>query len=501
MADANSGSSPDDRLTQMVQAAVSASLARRSAILKPREIQEITADARVQLEDLIRQRDADLQRMALLERAREKLQEEITGLTGDLQTRELALEEQRRASLRIEQRMVDLELEAEELRGQLAAKAAQADEVEGRIRGVAQEAEHARTAAQSAPEGTPEREQALERVRQLEEQMSLLREAREIMQREIAALKESLRLREGELEEERAAHRGARDRIADMQKQVSALADASRQQRGIEIKVFDEMSRAQENIRSMVDRLAGLEKSAEHGPVVAELRKEVDLAREESREDRVRIAQLQAQLRDISDSSARAGAAAAHLRETLAAVETDRDRLDDLLRRERRQTADTQRNMMRRLEELENRPPVGADPAAWDRLKGQFESRLKEAAKRASDLDQDRETLRAEMENARQLLTRATVERQTLRARVEALELSSVSPATGQAETLRAEVQKSGFERDEAQREVAALRSKVDALGSAAEMQERERRRLEEELARKTGGGFFRRLLRAFTGG
>ncbi|MBI2922861.1 MAG: hypothetical protein HYY18_17545 [Planctomycetes bacterium] len=490
----------DDRLTQMVQAAVSASLARRSAILKPREIEELTTDAKQQLEELLKQRDSDLQRMALLERAREKLQEEAQALATDLQARELTLEEERRTSHRAEQRLLETEREADGLRGALARKGVEAEEVEARIRAAAQEAERAKVEAAAQSEGTPEREQALARVKQLEQQVDLLRESREIMQREMAGLQDSLRDRERELEGERAEHRESRDRVSDLQRQVAALAESARQKRGIELKVFDEMSRAQTNLQSMVEKLAGLERSIEHGPVVLELRREVDRVREQAREERMLVAQLQGQVRDMAEAAARSNAAAAHLRETLAAVEADRDRMDEMLRRERRQEADRKRTLMRRLEELENRPPVGADPASWDRLRGQFESRLREAALRLADAEKNVEDMRGELENARGLLTRATVERQSLRARVETLELASVGPSTEQIDALRAEMKKTEYERDEAAREVAALKSKVEALDLAAQNLERERQRAVAELREKTGGGFWVRLKRAFGG-
>ncbi|NUN50068.1 MAG: hypothetical protein HUU15_14665, partial [Candidatus Brocadiae bacterium] len=168
MGDPSAGPTPDDRLTQMVQAAVSASLARRSAILKPREIQELTADARAQLDDLILRRDADLQRLALLERAREKLQEEIVGIQSHLAGHELRLDEGRRGSVRVEQRLAGMEREAEPLRAELARKQAEAEDAEVRAKTAADDVEKLRAEAVTLPQGAPSRGELEARARLLQ---------------------------------------------------------------------------------------------------------------------------------------------------------------------------------------------------------------------------------------------------------------------------------------------------------------------------------------------
>ncbi|MCE9581072.1 MAG: hypothetical protein K8T20_01005, partial [Planctomycetes bacterium] len=212
-------------------------------------------------------------------------------------------------------------------------------------------------------------------------------------------------------------------------------------------------------------------------------------------------AQLHAQVRDLSETSARANAAASHLRETLAAVEADRARLEDLSRRERRFATERQRALVRRAEEAEARPPAGSDPAAWERLRAQFETRLRDSAARVAELERDADAMRQEMENARALLARATVERQQLRVRVESMELASVSAAAGnQMDALKSDLRRAEIDRDECRREISALRSRIDTLQLANTSLEREKVKLTSELQERTGGGFLKKLGRAFGG-
>ena len=217
--------------------------------------------------------------------------------------------------------------------------------------------------------------------------------------------------------------------------------------------------------------------------MIAELQREAERARAEGRDDRLAVAQLSAQARDLTETSARANAALAHFRETLAAVEADRDRLEDVLRRERRVSAERQRAMARRAEEAEARPPAGSDPAAWERLRAQFETRLKDYAARIADLEREKDAMRQELDNARSLLARATVERQQLRVRVESMELASVSAAAGgQLEALKGDMRRLEMERDEARREIAALRSRMESLDSTKKGLEQDRARMAGEL-------------------
>jgi chromosome segregation ATPase len=338
-----------------------------------------------------------------------------------------------------------------------------------------------------------------EGARELDRQLARLDAGRDALAREVSLLHESIREREGELEETRAESRAARETAEALERGNASLAESIRQKRGIEAKVLEEASRVAEALAGVAERMAALERGAELGPVVVEMRREVERAREEGREDRVRLAQSEAQLRDAQDAAARAAAAAAHLRETLAAVEAERDRIEDLLRRERRQGADRTRSFGKRLEELEARPPAGSDPAAWERLQAQFESRLRDSARRVAELESETAAMRAELENARSLLARATVERQQLRARLESMEMASVSAAAGgQADALRADLRRTELERDEARRDIAALKSRIDTLEHSRKELEGRRAKAEEELRSRSGEGFFRKIARAF---
>lgn len=489
-----------DRLTELVQAAVSASLARRTANLRPREVQELTVEARHQLEDLVRQRDADSQRIALLERAREKLREELAGLHADLASAELKLDEARRAAVRAEQKALEHEKAADGMRLDLGRKGAELDEVEGRLRSASAEAERERGAAMAMPDGDA-RGEAMDGASHMNAQAALLAEARDVLRRDSTALSEALREREKERDTERAALREAREKAEALQQEVAKLAEAVGQKRGIELKVGEEWERARAEAGSLAERVAALEKTEGLGPVIEELRREVERARTEGRDDRLAVAQLSAQVRDLTETSARAMAALGHFRETLAAVEADRDRLDDLVRRERRLAAERQRALARRAEDAEARPPAGSDPAAWERLRAQFETRLKDYAARIATLDREADSMRQELDNARSLLARATVERQQLRVRVESMELASVSAAAGgQMEALKSDLRRAEIDRDEARREVSALRGRLESAELGRTAAEQERAKLAEELKVKTGGGFMKRLGRAFSG-
>ena len=491
---------PGDRLTELVHAAVSASLARRTANLRPREVQELTAEARAQLDELVRQRDTDSQRIALLERAREKLREELASLQGDLAASELKLEEARKSAVRAEQRGVEHEQIADGIRAELNRKGAELEDVEGRLRSATAAAEQERGAAMTMPDGTG-RGEAMDGVAHLTAQAALLAEARDVLRRESTALSEALREREKERDADRATLREAREKAEALQQDCGRLAEAVGQKRRIELKVGEEWERARSEAGGLADRVAALEKSEGLGPVIAELQREAERARVEGRDDRLAVAQLSAQARDLGESSARANAALAHLRETLAAVETDRDRLDDVVRRERRVAAERHRAMAARAEEAEARPPAGSDPAAWERLRAQFESRLKDYAARIAELEREKDAMRQELDNARSLLARATVERQQLRVRVESMELASVSAAAGgQLEALKNDMRRLEMERDEARREVAVIRSRVESLDSTKRGLEQDRERMAGELKERTGGGFLKRLGRAFGG-
>ncbi|KAF0245415.1 MAG: hypothetical protein FD180_1638 [Planctomycetota bacterium] len=491
---------PGDRLTDLVHAAVTASLARRTANLRPREVQELTAEARAQLDEMVRQRDSDSQRLALLERAREKLGEELGSLQAELSASELNLEEVRKAVLRGEKRGLEHEKATDGIRLELNRKGVELEDVEGRLRSATAESERERGAAMSFPEGVG-RSEAMDGVAHLTAQAALLAEARDVLRRESAALGEALREREKERDADRAALREAREKADALQQEGARLAEAVGQKRGIEVKVGEEWERARSDAGNLSERVAALEKSEGLGPVIAELRREAERARVEGRDDRLAVAQLSAQVRDLAESSARSNAALAHFRETLSAVEADRDRLDDVVRRERRIAAERQRAMARRAEEAEDRPPAGSDPAAWDRLRAQFETRLKDYASRISDLEREKDAMRQELDNARSLLARATVERQQLRVRVESMELASVSAAAGgQLDALKNDLRRLEMERDEARREIAALRSRLESLDMTKRGLEQDRERMAGELKERTGGGFLKKLGRAFGG-
>jgi chromosome segregation ATPase len=409
----------DDRLMQLVQAAVSASLARRTEMNRPKEAREVAVEARARLDALLRERDAGLQKRALLERAREKILEEVEAAAASLATREEELSRRREAALGAEGRVASLE----------------------------------RSGAG-----------------------------------------------ETELAEARAAGRDARAAEEELGRRVAALAEELRQKRGIDVKVLDEISRVRADGEGMARRLADLERSAEMGPVVQALRAEVDRAREEGRADVTRVARLDLDLRDLTERAARAHATTLHLREALASADADRERLEEALRRERRVSAERQRGLTRRVEELEDRPPAGTDAEAWERARGEFDARLREAARRVAEAERLADEVRSELDNARVLLARATVERQALRARVESLELASIGAASSQLEGLRAELKRTEVERDESRREASALKARIEALQGRNADLERERHRVEEELKDRTEGGFFRRIRKAMEG-
>ncbi|MCC6737750.1 MAG: hypothetical protein IT452_01785 [Planctomycetia bacterium] len=491
---------PGDRLTELVHAAVSASLARRTENLRPREVQELTAEARGKLEELLRQRDADSQRIALLERAREKLREELGALQADLAPAELKLEDARKASVRAEREALEHERAADGIRAELGRKGTELEDVESRLRTASAEAERERGAAMARPDGDARRE-ASEGAAHMAAQAALLAEARDVLKRDLAALGESLRERERERDAARAVLREQRTTAEALERDCARLAEAVAQKRGIELKVGEEWERARAEAGGLAARVAELERTEALGPVVEELRREIGRAREEGRDDRLAVAALTAQIRDLTDAAARANAALAHYRETLTAVEADRDRLDDLVRRERRLAGERQRALARRVEEAEARPPAGSDPVAWERLRAQFETRLKEAAARIAELEREGDGMRQELDNARSLLARATVERQQLRVRVESMELATVSAAAGgQLEALKSDLRHAEIARDEARREIAAFRSRLEAAEAARKAAEQERERMAEELREKTGGGFLKRLGRAFGG-
>ncbi|NUN51152.1 MAG: hypothetical protein HUU15_20295, partial [Candidatus Brocadiae bacterium] len=156
--------------------------------------------------------------------------------------------------------------------------------------------------------------------------------------------------------------------------------------------------------------------------------------------------------------------------------------------------------LARRIEELEARPPVGSDPASWERVRTQFEERLRDAARRNAELEREAADMRTELENARALLTRATVERQQLRSRVEALELASVSSPSDKLDAMRADLRRLEIERDEAIRDMQVLRSRLEATEGRAGDLSRERERLESEIRERSGGGLLSRLGRAIRG-